>query len=65
MERPDEDSLIVATTDVERTLAAPIEVDAAELEADRRDAEWREFCLEAERYARATTRESVDHRWAA
>lgn len=56
--------MIVAPTDLEQTLSTPTEVDAEDLETDRRDEQWREFCLEAERYARTTTRERA-HRKAA
>lgn len=41
------------------------EIDAAELEAEQRDEEWRAFCLEAEQYALANTRRQPPARRAA
>lgn len=51
-----DENLVVASTDVDATIATATAIDADELEKARLDQRWRDFCLNAEQYVRETTR---------
>lgn len=51
--------VFVGSTDVERAISTPTEIEADELEDARRDDRWRDFCLNAEHYVAETTRGPV------
>ena len=48
--------VMVAASNVDDALAAPVVIDEDELERARRDERWRDFCLNAEDYVSETTR---------
>lgn len=52
----DQNSILAASVDPEKTLDAPTIIDTDELAKARLDERWREFCLNAERYVAETTR---------
>jgi hypothetical protein len=51
-----DDSMIVASSDVDEALATTTVIDSEELDKARLDQRWREFCLNAEQYVAETTR---------
>ena len=52
----DQNKILAASGDTEKTLNTPTVIDATELAKTRLDERWRELCLNAERYVAETTR---------
>jgi hypothetical protein len=55
----DQQDILAASTDSEMAVGTPTIIDADELTKARLDERWREFCLNAGRYAAETTRSST------